>query len=124
MANELTIAVTVTYAKGNSQTVPFTKSKQVTVSGNPNVGGTIVSVGTSEEAIPLGEVTAAGALMYGENLDDTNYIEMRDATGASNDVVRVGPREPFCFRWGSDVTAPYWIANTGAVLVQFYLVPL
>lgn len=123
MANELTVSVSVEYQKGNSPSVAFAKTgKKINVSGNPATG-LIVSVGTSEEAIPLGEVTAAGAMMVGENLDDTNYIEIRDATGASNDIIKVGPREPFLFRFGSDVTAPYWIANTAACLVYYNLYP-
>lgn len=123
MANELQITVAVKYQKGNSRTLDETYGpKKVTVSGNPAILGAIVSVGTSEEVIPLAEVTAAGALMFGKNLDDTNYIEIRDATGAANDVVKVGPGEPFCFRFGSDVTAPYWIANTAACLVEYTLI--
>lgn len=124
MANELTMGASLSYQKGNSPTIDWSKSgKKVTVSGNTYTMAT-VSVGTSEEAIPLAEVTAAGALMAVENLDDTNYIEIRDATGASHDVIRVGPREPALFRFGSDVTAPYWIANTAACLVQYILIPL
>lgn len=124
MANELTLGVSVSYSKLAGDDITFSVSGvQRTVSGDPLIGMQKVSVGTSEEAIPLGEVTAAGALMCGQNLDYTNYIEIRDATGASNDVIKVPPREPFLFRFGSDVTAPYWIANTGACLVRYLLIP-
>lgn len=94
----------------------------VVLASSTKVIGGIISVGTSEEAIPLGEVTAAGGHMTVVNLDDSNYIELRDATGASNDVIKVPAGECAMFRWGSDVTAPYWIANTAAVRVNYRLV--
>ena len=119
------MGASVAYQKGNSPKIDWSKSgKLVTVTGSGTVDGITVSVGTSEQLIALGGVTAAGSLMFGENLDDTNYIEIRYATGASFDVIRVGPREPFLFRFGSDVTAPYWIANTAACLVKYGLIPL
>jgi len=124
MANELTLTAAVAYQKGNSEELSWAvNGRQVNVSGDALIGLQIVSVGTSEEAIPLGEVTAAGALLFGQNLDDSNYIEIRHATGSGNDVVKVGPREPFLFRFGSDVSAPYWIANTAACKVRYGLVP-
>ena len=123
MAKELKITITTEYQKGNSTTLSRTLGpKKITVAGNPRAGN-IVSVGTSEEVIPLGEVTAAAAMIVGKNLDDTNYIEIRDASGASNDVVQVKAGESFCFRFGSDVTTPYWIANTAACLVEYDLYP-
>lgn len=83
----------------------------------------IVSVGfAAEEAIPLGEVSSLG-WFAAKNLDTTNYVEIRHATGASNDIVKLLPNNGGCmFHWGSDVTAPYWIADTAAVRVQFLLI--
>jgi len=124
VADELTISMSISYQSGNSPRLSWAlASKKITVAGTA-VGGLSVSVGTAEEVIPLGEVTAAGALIAVENLDDTNYIEIRDATGAANDVVRLNAREGAVFRFGSDVTAPYWIANTAAVRVWYMLIPL
>ena len=125
MANELQLGASVFFVKNDGAAIDWSKSGILrTVAGNAHVGAQVVSVGTSEEVIPLGEVTAAKALIFGQNLDYTNYIEIRYATGASFDVVYVGPREPFMFRFGTDVTAPYWIANTAAVLVQYGLIPV
>ena len=119
------MGASVAYQKGNSPKIDWSKSgKLVTVTGNGAVGDIQVSVPVTEQLIALAGLAAAGTLIFGENLDDTNYIEIRDATGASNDVIRVGPREPFLFRFGSDVTAPYWIANTAACLVKYGLIPL
>ena len=123
MANELQYTITGEYQKGNSIKSSFggTKIKK-SISGNTKLGGT-VSVATSEEAIPIGEVTAAGAFIWVKNLDDTNYIELRTATGASNDAVKVPAGKEVAFYWGSDVSAPYWIANTAACLVEWQMYP-
>lgn len=123
MANELIYTITGEYQKGNSIKETFGGSKvKKSVSGNVKLGG-IVSVGTSEEVIPIGEVTAAKAFMWVKNLDDTNFIELRSATGASNDVIYCPPGKEIAFYWGTDVTAPYWIASTAAVLVEWKMYP-
>jgi len=80
-----------------------------------------VSVGTSEEAIPLGEVTALGWAGF-KNLDVTNYVEIRFVTGAGNDHVKVPPLGVAIFHFGSDVTAPFLIANTAACQVEYLIV--
>jgi hypothetical protein len=45
------------------------------------------------------------------------------ATGASNDHVRLDARGVAFFKFGSDVTAPYVIANTAEVLVKYKIWP-
>lgn len=77
------------------------------------------NVGTTEEALDLGELTVAGGLAICINRDSTNYVELRSATGASNDVIKILAGEFAIFRWGSDVTAPYAIANTAAVQLEY-----
>lgn len=83
----------------------------------------MVSVATSEEAMALGEVAAAKAFCVIYNHDPTNYCEWRDATGASNDVIYIPPKSGVMFFMGSDVTAPYLIANTAATLIEYWIVP-
>lgn len=83
-----------------------------------------ISVATSEQALDLDGITAAGAMLIGVNRDDTNYVEIRMASGGSNDHVKVLAGEPCVFRFGSDVTAPYIIANSAAVQFEYRLVPV
>ena len=83
----------------------------------------VQSVETTEAALNLAGITAAGALLIGVNRDDTNYMEIRTGTGASNDAVKVLAGEACCFRFGSDITAPFVIANTAAVIFEYRLVP-
>jgi len=79
----------------------------------------IQAIGTSEEAIDLGEITTLGYFMA-INLDSTNYVEIRSGTGAGNDVIRLDANNGVCLlRWGSDVTAPYAVANTASCNVLF-----
>lgn len=123
MADELKMTVVTSYSDEDGLELPnlgivddtFDVTTKQHVSGTP-------SVGTSEEAIPLGEVTAAGAHITVVNLDASNYIEIRSATGASNDHVKLPAGEACAFRFGSDVTAPYWVANTAAVKVHYRIV--
>lgn len=75
-------------------------------------------IGTSEEALALGELATLG-IFAGYNTDPTNYLEVRSGTGASNDIHKFLPGESFFWRWGSDITAPYAIANTSAIYFTY-----
>lgn len=121
MSNELQLSGAFVYQKGNSPQIKWSAvNRGVTLSGDVLISA-IVSVGTSEEAIPLAEVSGSLGYMVVENLDDTNYIEIRMGTGASLDIIKVRPRKFAIFEWGSDVSAPYWIANTAACRVKYWL---
>ena len=79
----------------------------------------IQSIGTSEEAIDLGEITTLGWFLA-VNLDNTNYVELRTGTGASNDFAKLVAKGGLCLlHWGSDISAPFAIANTAACRVAF-----
>jgi hypothetical protein len=122
MANELTASGSLVFDDGDTvvsldvseflvtlTTVRFTRVRQ--------------QVGTSEEAINLGEVAGASlGWMIAINRDTTNYVELRSATGAGNDVVKLPAGNGFAiFHWGSDVSAPFAIANTAACWVDFLI---
>ena len=59
-----------------------------------------------------------------QNLDATNFVEIRDATGTGNLVKLLAGDPPFVFRLSADATAPYAIADTGTCNVRFLLFPL
>ena len=121
MANELTLAASLSYADAedadeilaiaekfaNVSTKKYVKFKQ--------------AIGTSEEAIGLGEVTSLGWAFF-INRDATNYLEIRSGTGASNDIIKLLAGEFAMFRFGSDVTAPFAIANTAACQLEGMIV--
>jgi hypothetical protein len=116
MANELSVTGSITFND--------TDETASVIALNVNMTGTRFthfrqSVAMSEEALILGELSGATlGWCYIKNLDSTNYVEVRSGTGSSNDIIKIKAGEFALFRWGSDVTAPYAIANTAAVLIE------
>lgn len=80
----------------------------------------IVSVGTSEEDMPIGDVATPGWLFL-KNLDGTNYVTWGPKSGgvmAALGKLKAG--EFAIFRMDGTSTLR-WIANTAAVKVQVKL---
>ena len=121
MANELTMSGSLAYEDANGASAVIDKlAAQVSLTTTKFTRAQI-SVGTTEEAIPLGEVTSLGWAMF-VNRDATNYVEIRSASGAGNDIIKVpAGKSAGPFHFGSDVTAPYIIANTAACLVDYLI---
>jgi len=117
MANEITISGSITFNE--------TDETAAVTALNASMTGTRFthnrqSIGTTEEALALGELSGASfGWFWAKNLDSTNYLEIRSGTGASNDIIKLKAGEFCLFRFGSDVTAPYAIANTAACLLEF-----
>lgn len=80
----------------------------------------IQSIGTSEEAIVLGECTSPGWAIF-VNVDPTNFIELRVATGGAK-FAKLLPGEFALLRLGSGAQAPFAIADTAACLMHYFLV--
>ena len=122
MARELEYSLSFKYQKANGKAWEESfLAMTETIAGNVAINNRI-SVGITEEAMALGEVTAAGGFLVIHNEDDTNYVEYRTGTGASNDAVKIPPRKAVAFFVGSDTTAPYLIANTAACIVEYWLI--
>lgn len=77
----------------------------------------IVKVGTSEEALPMTDITTPG-WCYAENLDTTNYVSIRSATGVAA-CLELKPGEGYPFRLARTATAPFAIANTAEVRMRW-----
>lgn len=114
MANELTISASLKFEKNGALVDGAFGGIQVTVSGD-NAMKNVQNVGTSEEALLLGDVVAGGYWLF-KNLDATNYVEIRQGTGIA-DLVRLNAGDIALFRFASDATAPFVIANTAACLL-------
>jgi hypothetical protein len=78
------------------------------------------NIGITEEALDLGGLASLGWAFF-KNLDETNYVELRSATGAGNDIIRIDPLCCAFFRFGSDVSAPFAIANTATVQLEYVI---
>lgn len=83
-------------------------------------------IGTSEEAIQLGEVTAPGYALF-KNLDSTNYVDLRVATSGAifarldPDTQANGKGGVALLKLGSGAQVPYAIANTGSCRVAIFI---
>lgn len=127
MANEFTLSGTLQFqnAEMSEGIVAQVVDLLASISADGRYISGIVSVGTSEEAIPLGEVSSPG-WFFAKNLDPTNYVEVLTGTGGPA-FARLRPAtvsQPghFCLLpLGTGVTAPFWVANTGACRVQYWL---
>jgi hypothetical protein len=125
MADESTLTVVHSYGDDEDTTMPnFGVSDLAIDVATLKPAWKKVSVATAEQVLDLDGITAAGAMLIGVNRDTVNYLEIRSGTGAANDIVKVLAGEPCCFRFGSDITAPYIIANTAAVQFEYRLIPL
>jgi hypothetical protein len=120
-ANELTLSAALEFIKSNTRT--STKDMgisglQFTVSGTDCIGPVTQTIGTSAEALDIGDITTPGYVAI-KNLDATNYVTIRmGSTGA--DVVKLKAGEFAMFRLAS--TNPFALANTSSCQVLYVLV--
>lgn len=120
MANELTLNTSLALNKGGATpSVAGTRNAQYTVAGFRYVRG-LQSVGTSEEALGIGELASLGYAWF-KNLDGTNFVTIKTGTGGVN-MVKIKAGETAVFRFGSGVTAPFAIADTAAVKLDYMIV--
>jgi hypothetical protein len=118
MANELSLVASASQTK-NGATYAASYTKTVDVSGNTPVAN-VQSIGTSDETLALGEISSLG-WMIAKNLDATNFIQIGHTSGTYSIKLKAGE---FCsFRIGSGMTAIHAIADTGACLLQYLLLP-
>lgn len=119
MADELKVQVLLSFGKG---TIPRQKFDSglvsVTVAGS-NYHRTVQAVGTSIEALSLGDVATPGYCML-HNLDATNFVLVYpNNTDAA--VIKLKAGEWALFRFAA--SAPYIKADTGACNVEVFLIP-
>lgn len=119
MADEVTLDATLNYADSESAdetlsvaallasvaTKKYTKAKQ--------------SIGTSEEAINLGEVTAPGWALF-VNRAIANFIELRVGSGGAK-FAKLKPGEFAFLRLGSGAQVPFAISDTAASQLEYFV---
>ncbi len=105
----------------NGATVNETRTFNADVTGG-GIFRHVQTVGTSEEAVvPAGIDLTAGGLAMVTNLDSTNFVEVRPATGVA-DLEKILPGESQLVRYTT--TGLYAIANTSPTDVEFIIVDL
>lgn len=120
MADEITLTASLAYADSESADVLLEKCNVSATAATKKFTHVKHNVGTTEEAMILGEVTALGYCCI-VNRDATNFIEVRAASGGTK-IVKVPAGKAAVFHFGSGVTAPYLIADTAACQVEYLLV--
>lgn len=118
MANELSLRANLSFEKNDTLIELLFGPKDRDVSGT-NALKNRQSIGTSEEAVLVGDV-AAGGYFIGVNRDATNYLELRPGSGLA-DLIKLGPGDVCMFRLATDATL-YAIANTGACELEYAIV--
>lgn len=131
MASEITVAASVELAFDSGE---FTDALSILEADTVRTVATqihhkqIQSVGTTEEALLLGDVSTRGICLL-INLDPTNYIEVKVATSGAI-FAKLWPRGSgsginFCFlALGSGAQTPYVIANTAICRMAILLLSI
>jgi len=120
MANEIVVSGTLRYedATGAEDNLDFADLSATLLFTRFNK--CIHFVGTTEEAMKLGEVVTPGWCLI-KNLDATNYVEIRTGTGGTKMLKIAAGKSAGPFYFGSGVTAPYIIADTAEVKVVYLI---
>lgn len=118
MANELTINANLTYEDSEGTSLPALAIANLLASlATKKFIWAKQNIGTSEEAISLGEVTSPGWAFF-VNRDETNFINLKVATGGAI-FAKIKPGEVALLRLGSGAQAPYAIADTAACQLEY-----
>lgn len=119
MANELTLNASMVYADSEDTDLSLaivdllaTVSSKLPIQRKQNIG-------TSEEAISLGETTAPGWALF-LNRDATNFINLKVATSGAI-FAKLKPGEFCLLRLGSGAQAPYAISDTAACQLEYFI---
>lgn len=119
MANEIKLTPLLNYASGLLK-LTFQPGQKSYTQTTQLAHASIVSVGTSEEDMPAGDVATNGWLIL-YNLDPTNFVKYGPKTaGVMAEFGRIRTGEFAMLRLASGVTNR-WIADTGACKVQMIL---
>lgn len=126
MAHELTINAAMVYADDEDTNVEMEVPNLVKTVTTKRVTRMKQNVGTSEEAINLGDVSSPGYVFF-VNRDVTNYIDLKVATGGAI-FARLDPDTDgdgnggfALLKLGSGAAVPYAIANTAACQMDIFV---
>lgn len=113
MANEISVTVGLRCTNGNYKLTRNTETLQVDQTTASGGSPGVISVGTTEEAVSFGDVTAGYCLM--KNLDATNYVEVGTTGAYSARLIAGGGVALFYVNTGTTI---YVKADTAACLVE------
>lgn len=117
MANEITINLKMSVANGFLTQRMDPGTLFADMSGTAAAGGA-QDIGTSGEAIAIGDVATAG-YAYFRNCGPTNFVELGTGTTTFVAFAKLKAGEAAVFRLGTN--APTARANTAAVKLQYLI---
>lgn len=120
MASEIILRAALSWAKSGTSGGRDSRDIVVSMAGTKGLE-TRQTVGTSEEALLLGEVPAASAHFWIRNLDATNTVTLKPATGGAA-TVSIGPGRVVCGQFASTVSAPFVQASVAPCDIEIVLV--
>ncbi len=120
MADEITLNASLAYSDSESADFILEVAALLATASVKKFVHVKQSIGTSEEAIDLGEVTSLGWAIF-VNRDTANFIELRVATGSTK-FAKLHAGKFALFFFGSGVTAPYAIADTAACQLEYMII--
>ena len=118
MADEITAQFYLKFDKTNATPQMSPSSQSVDVTGSNYAQGT-QEIGTSAEAIRLGDIGTPGYIMA-HNLDSTNYIEIGYDDTGFKPTVKLKPDEWALFRLAP--ATPQAKADTAACDLEYLLI--
>lgn len=121
MANEITVTGSLAYEDSENSDESLSPADFLLTVANKKYVKHKQNVGTAEEAVDLGELSALGYALF-INRDTTNFIELRTGTGSTK-FAKLKPNGGFAiFHFGTGVTAPYAIADTAACQMEYFII--
>ncbi len=122
MANELTITAVLDYVDSEAASLGLLVRDLLVTIATKKYVLMKQNIAVTEEALKLGEITSLGWALF-INRDVTNFVELRVAT-AGTKFCKMLAGEPALFRFGSGITAPFAIADTAAIQLEYLLASL
>ena len=115
MANEITYQFQTLLSNGDLAD-SYASNSQAADQSSALLIRNVQNIGTSDEALALGDVTTPGWSVF-QNLDDTNFVEI--GVGSFTPFLKLKPTEQCLVRLGT--TAPRAQADTAAIDL-FYII--
>jgi hypothetical protein len=120
MSQEITLRAALSFAKSGRSAFADSLDVSIDMAGTKGLD-TVQTVGTTEEALVLGEVPAASAHYWIKNLDATNPVDLKPATGGTV-TTRILPGRVAMGQFGPSVSAPFVQATTAPVDIRVVLI--
>lgn len=121
MASEITVEAKLTYLDDDGVFAELEQIADVISAGAEKVVQHRLPIThTAEVAIDLGGISSLGWFI-GKNMNGTNFLQLRTAT-AGVAFAKLLAGEIALFRFGTGITAPFAIADTGTCDLWYILV--